>query len=319
MRNNILQSLFLMLLVVFATKTRAQIDTSSHGTEVKLRILGIAQDGGSPHIGCRKACCKDLFNHPELRRNVTAIGLTDSKTKKKFIFECTPDFPVQAKMLHRITNFSETEMPDGILLTHAHIGHYAGLMFLGREALNAKNVPVYAMPRMKDFLERNGPWSQLVKLQNIDIRTLTAGEKSILSPSISVTPLKVPHRDEFSETVGFVIQGPSKKVLFIPDIDKWEKWELDISSIIGTVDYAFVDGTFFDGEEINSRNIKEIPHPFVTESMELWQNLPEREKQKVYFIHFNHTNPLLNPESEAASIVRKNGFHVATQDLELKL
>ena len=128
--------------------------------------------------------------------------------------------------------FAEKETPDGIFLTHAHIGHYTGLMYLGKEAMNSSNVPVYAMPRMKTFLEENGPWSQLAKAQNIALQEMQADSSISLTANLTVTPILVPHRDEFSETVGYIISGPAKKALFIPDIDKWEKWDLDIIQMI---------------------------------------------------------------------------------------
>jgi pyrroloquinoline quinone biosynthesis protein B len=213
-------------------------------------------------------------------------------------------------MLRQFSN-SENELPDGIFLTHAHIGHYTGLMYLGKEATNADRIPVYTMPRMKDFLENNGPWSQLVTNNNIDLVLLENNLKLEITPNVAVIPFRVPHRDEYSETVGYKIIGPNKTALFIPDIDKWEMWDTDISEAISQVDYAFLDATFFDGEEINSRDISEIPHPFIIESMYRFQDLPTSEKNKIYFIHFNHTNPMLDRESEAYQTVLKNGFNVA--------
>ena len=164
---------------------------------------------------------------------------------------------------------------------------------------------------MKIFLEQNGPWSQLVNMQNISITELTHGQTMQLTPNIKVTPMLVPHRDEFSETVGFKIWGPNKNALFIPDIDKWSKWERPIVEEISKVDYAFLDATFYDEAEIGYRDISEIPHPFIVESMDLFKELPANEKSKIYFIHLNHTNPVLNPESPQSKLVIKNGFNVA--------
>ena len=103
------------------------------------------------------------------------------------------------------------------------MGHYAGLIHLGRESANTKKTPVYAMSRMAQFLRSNGPWSQLVDLENISIQARSKQYRQFLvSPRLTVTPLVVPHRDEFSETVGFLIEGQSKRALYIPDIDKWD-------------------------------------------------------------------------------------------------
>ena len=184
-------------------------------------------------------------------------------------------------------------------------------MYLGKEALGAKNLPIYAMPRMKSYLETNGPWSQLVSQNNIFLSRLKKDSSVILSSNFSITPFTVPHRDEYSETVGYKIKGPNKTALFIPDINKWSIWEKRIIDEIAMVDYAFIDATFYDGNEINTRKISEIPHPFVIESMELFKGLPASEKSKIYFIHFNHTNPLLNPQSKQSKNVIKQGFKIA--------
>ncbi|MES2279758.1 MAG: MBL fold metallo-hydrolase [Bacteroidota bacterium] len=278
---------------------------------VTLIVLGTIQDGGSPHIGCNKSCCRDLFLHPDYRRKVVSLGVIDPQNRQTWLFEATPDMPAQAKMLKNAAGFQQKETPDGIFVTHAHIGHYTGLMYLGKEAMNSKAVPAYAMPRMKTFLENNGPWNQLVNLNNIAIQALQNEQQVVLSSNVKVTPIIVPHRDELSETVGYRIEGPNKKILFIPDINKWALWNKDIAREIATVDYAFVDGTFYSGDEIQTRNIAEIPHPFIIESMQLLSGLPAREKGKVYFIHFNHTNPVINPKSKEALTVLRNGFHIA--------
>ncbi|MGB5819896.1 MAG: MBL fold metallo-hydrolase [Saonia sp.] len=279
--------------------------------EPSLIVLGTVQDAGSPHIGCKKECCSTLFEHPDERRKIVSLGLVDPKRNTYYLFEATPDMPKQLKILKKRSAADAKETPDGIFLTHAHIGHYTGLMYLGKEAMNAKSVPVYAMPVMKTFLETNGPWSQLVINKNIAIQKMSDNALIDLTSNIKVIPFTVPHRDEYSETVGYTILGPNKKALFIPDIDKWEKWNRNIADEISKVDYAFIDATFYDAAEINNRSISEIPHPFIIESMALFANLPTQEKDKIYFIHLNHTNPALNPESEQARQILKNGFHIA--------
>jgi len=262
-----------------------KVDTKqSKITATSLIVLGTIQDAGSPQIACKKECCKSLFINPDKNRKVVSLGVIDPDNHKKFIFEATPDIISQLKMLKKYAN-SNQESPDGIFLTHAHIGHYTGLMYLGKEAQNSDSIKVYAMPKMKKFLEENGPWSQLVSNKNIDITELSNLHEIQLTSNLKVIPMLVPHRDEFSETVGYKIIGPNKTALFIPDIDKWEKWETDIIAIIKQVDYAFLDATFYDGVEINNRDISEIPHPFIIETMDKLKDLANSEKKKIYFIH----------------------------------
>ncbi|MEY4134982.1 MAG: hypothetical protein RL386_1332 [Bacteroidota bacterium] len=291
----------LFFIILSAAALRAQ----------RLVVLGTVQDAGSPHIGCTKGCCKALFKKPDPGRKVVSLGLIDEKHGKAFLIEATPDITAQVEALKARALFPGEGVPDGILLTHAHIGHYSGLMYLGREALGARQVPVFAMPRMRTYLENNGPWSQLAGLGNIALQNLKDGEELILTPDLKVTPFLVPHRDEFSETVGFRIAGKFRTAIFLPDIDKWEKWGSDITALLSSVDYAFLDATFFDAAEIGYRDIREIPHPFVVESMALFKGLPPQEKAKIRFIHFNHTNPLLDARSRASRQVRKMGFKVS--------
>lgn len=279
--------------------------------QVSLIILGTVQDAGSPHVGCTKICCENLFLEPNDARKVVSLGIVDSDYKKKYLFEATPDISKQIKALKNYDVSIDGEIPDGIFLTHAHIGHYSGLMYLGKEAMNSKAVPVFTMPKMKSFLEDNGPWSQLVNNNNITLKEISETTELRLTPHLTITPFTVPHRDEYSETVGFTISGPNKKVLFIPDIDKWNRWDISIIESISQVDLAFIDATFYDGEELENRDITKIPHPFVIESMALFKDLSPIEKAKIYFIHLNHTNPLLDKKSEAYKKVLKNGFHVA--------
>lgn len=296
----------------------SQIYLSVSSQNIKLIVLGTAQDAGSPQIACIKECCSNLSNQEKAERLVVSLGLIDDTNDKSYLFEATPDMVEQFQLLQKVSNKSKPT-PDAIFLSHAHIGHYTGLMYLGRESMNAKMLPIYSMPKMQDFLSNNQPWKQLIDLNNIDLHTLENEKAIVFSEQLSITPILVPHRDELSETVGYKIIGPNKSALFIPDIDKWEKWNKDIVEEIKIVDYAFLDATFFDGDEIKARDISEIPHPFVIESMKLFSSMPKEEKAKVYFIHFNHTNRLLKEDSEATMIVKENGFQIARKGMEFSL
>ena len=276
-----------------------------------LKILGVVQDGGMPHLGNNKTCCENIKQD----KYVTSLMLMNNENNESFLFDASPDIN---KQLNFMGDRIKKDL-KGIFLTHAHIGHYTGLMYFGREALNSKLVNVYAMPRMKKFLEENGPWSQLVSLQNISIIELNNESKISIDSNVIVQPVEVPHRAEFSETVGYKIYGPNKTALFIPDIDKWYLWEKSIIDEIKQVDYAIIDATFYDSKEVNYRDVSEIPHPFVTESMDLFDSIDIKEKNKIYFIHLNHTNPLINKDSDQYKLVRSKGYNVAEEGMKLNL
>ncbi len=278
-------------------------------------VLGTAQDAGYPQIGCDKECCKKYWDKKIGKQKVSCFALFDPSTNQKWIFDATPDLTEQ---LHEADVLQKGDL-SGIFLTHAHIGHYTGLMYLGREALNAKEIPVYAMPRMNDYLKNNGPWSQLISLKNIQLQKINADSTIKLTDNISVTPFLVPHRDEFSETVGYSIKTENGSVLFIPDIDKWQKWDKDIRQMVKKHDYLFLDGTFYKDGELTGRNMSEVPHPFVQESIELFKGMSSIEKQKIWFIHFNHTNPLINKSSTEYKEVKSKGFNIAFEGSRITL
>ena len=285
---------------------------------VSLVVLGVAQDAGYPQINCYKPHCMAGWQESSNKRLATSLGLIDHKAKDKFLFEATPDIKEQLYRLHKLAPDNQYKL-SGIFLTHGHMGHYTGLMHLGREAAGTKSVAVYVMPRMAEYLSTNGPWSQLVSLKNIQLKQLADNQSSKLNDSIKIVPMLVPHRDEYTETVGYKIYGPNKTALFIPDIDKWNKWSKNIIELIKDVDYALLDGTFFANGELPNRDMNEVPHPFVEESMELFSKMNKTDKQKVIFIHFNHTNPLLIKESDAQQLVRKKGFRFATEGMKISL
>lgn len=291
-----------------------------HGKEIQepyLYVLGVGQDAGYPQAGCYKTHCLPGWNDASLRRGATSLGLVNPKSNNKYLFEATPNLPAQLFALEQQAP-SERYSLDGVFLTHAHIGHYAGLMFFGHEAMGASKVPVYSMPRMQSFLKTNGPWSQLVSYENIELRPLE-DQRPVGLGALKVTPFLVPHRDEFSETVGYRIDGPSKVAIFIPDINKWSKWDIDLASLVESVDYALIDATFFGDGELPGRDMSKVPHPLVTETMALLNGLETKQKNKVWFIHMNHTNPLLNAKSEEAALVRSKGFNIAVEGLRLPL
>jgi len=274
---------------------------------VRAIVLGIAQDGGVPHIGCRQKLCEAARRDHSLRQRVASLGLVDDTVGRRFIVDATPDLPSQLVSLNAGRVVEDRHRPvDGILLTHAHIGHYSGLMFLGREVLGAKAVPVHVTPRMARFLRGNDPWRQLVSLGHIQLREIAPGRELTLTPSLRVTFVPVPHREELSDVMGIRVRGPNASLLYIPDVDKWERWDRDLAEEVAAVDTALLDGTFESAEEIPGRSMADIPHPLVGETVALLEGV----KSRVLFTHLNHTNRLLW-DVVAREALSARGFRVA--------
>jgi pyrroloquinoline quinone biosynthesis protein B len=277
---------------------------------VKVIVLGIAQDGGVPHLGCRQEIC--LTQHHFVSSLAVVTG--DSV----YLFDATPDLRAQHfALINKYPELARKNIFDGIFLTHAHMGHYTGLMFLGKESVSTNKVPVYCSAEMAHFLTVNAPWSLLVSNQNIKLHAFDSGKPVLLS-DLTVTPLAVPHRKEFTDTHGFLIKGPSKSLLFIPDIDSWEPVKDSLSAWLKTADYALLDGTFYSGNELPGRDIRLVPHPTIEASLQIFQSLlPFRAS--IFFIHLNHTNPLLDPDSPESRKFSSTSYHVAAEWQEFVL
>jgi len=305
-------------------------------------VLGTAQDNGLPHIGCDTGNCAAARRDPSRRRLVTSLMLCDPRSGKRWLFDCTPDVGEELERARglpksRATPAVEaaTRPPpfDRMFLTHAHMGHYGGLLQLGREALAVKEIPTFVTPRFAKFLRDNDPWKLMVVEQRIVLHELTPGVPVELAPDLHVDCFRVPHRDEFSDTVGFLIHGPHRTLAYLPDIDKWEKWESSsresspdavpnataepthaeptrVESLIERVDVALLDGCFYADGELSGRSMKEVPHPFIAESIERFRTLAPEQRGKVFFTHLNHTNPAADPDSDATRAVDAAGMHV---------
>lgn len=304
-----IRPILLALLVTPATFAQAP----SAPQQPYVVVLGIAQDGGYPQAGTKES---PAWDDPALRRLASCLALVDPASGKRWMLEATPDFREQLHRLDVLAPHPAIPGLEGIFLTHGHMGHYTGLIHLGQEAIGAKKVPVWAMPRMERFLRSNGPWDLLVRLENIALRPLVANQPVDLGAGLTVTPIPVPHRDEYTETVAFIIRGPRRAVLFLPDIDKWERLDEAggrIEDLIAQVDVAYLDGTFYADGEIPGRNMAEIKHPFIAESLARLGKLPAAERRKVRFIHLNRSNPALDEQGPAAAAIAAAGFGVARE------
>ncbi|MFC2169638.1 MBL fold metallo-hydrolase [Acidobacteriota bacterium] len=303
-------------------KPVSAIQPSLEETDVLVKVLGTAQDGGFPAIGCYCKNCRQARLNPDLSRLISSLAIFDLKEEKSYLIDATPDIRVQAKIIHEwkpIEKSGRQKAPDGIFLTHAHIGHYTGLMFYGYEAMSAYKLPVYCSSNMGSFLTSNGPWSQLVKLENVSLHTLFPGKKILLSPHLSLTAFKVPHRNEYSDTLGFVLSGKKRKLIYIPDIKSWEVWNRPITKEVAKVDIALLDGSFFSPEELPGRDLSKIGHPFIQTSLRVLGETVKKLKKDVYFTHLNHSNLAHDPKGKAIKEIEQNGCKLASDGMEFFL
>lgn len=284
-----------------------------------LFVLGTAQDGGRPHLGCERACCASM-RHAGRADRPACLGIHDRTSGALLLVEATPAIEAQVAQLHELAGAKgRGRKPiDALLVTHAHVGHYLGLAHLGREVASVDDVPAFVTPRMATFLRTNGPWSQLVALDQVDVREIELGATFEPLPGLSVEAIAVPHRDEFSDTVAFKIRGERRTVLFVPDVDGWDRHEGLLERLMDGVDVAYVDGTFYDGRELPGRDWREIPHPPIVDTMRRLAEHARAHPGSVRFLHWNHTNPLLVDE-RLRSDLEERGFALAHERERVEL
>ncbi len=291
-----------------------------------VEILGVAQDAGVPQAACASANCEAARRDPRLRRYATSLVLVTA-SGETYLFEATPDLRPQLDRVIELGRASGRadqgrKLLDGIFLTHAHMGHYTGLLHLGFEAAHSQDVPLFASEEMVAFLNANQPWRQLIDLGNVVPRAVALGGSTRLAGGIEVRAFAVPHRDELSDTVAWRIAGPHRTILFMPDCDPWSRWQergFALAPMLEGVDLFLADATFYSGDELPGRDLSKIGHPLVQSSLELFREDVSSGKLRVAFIHFNHSNPLLAPDSAESAVVRDAGFEVAHRGLRLSL
>lgn len=305
-----------------ATATQAPDTRPPAISGPQIRVLGTAQDGGLPHAACTCPRCEAARTDPARRRLVASIAIVLPDRGEAYLVDATPDIRPQLHALRDVgptaTGRTDRRPVDGVFISHAHLGHYTGLAFLGFEAIHTDEVPVYATPAMAGFLRKNAPWDQLVRLENITLKELAPGVQRTLG-AVSVTPIKVPHRDEYADTVGYRLRGPTRTVLYVPDTDPWGKWPAPVTDALQGVDTAILDGTFFSADELPGRDLSRIGHPLIVDTMDLLEDRVKSGTLAVYFTHLNHSNPALEPTSEARTTIEARGFHLLEDGQTLAL
>lgn len=275
-------------------------------------VLGMMQDAGLPHAGCRCARCLAAFAEPARAGRAASLALVDSREMpaRVWLLDATPDIKWQ---LNHLAGFlgphprraTRLRQPDGIFLTHGHMGHVGGLPQFGPEGMAAESLPVYSSPGLAEVIRGSAVWRPVAA--NLTWRSLAAGEAVRLAPSLTVTPLAVPHRDEWDAgTFAFRIEGPSRSLLYVPDIDRWELWPA-ARAAVAAVDVALVDATFFSREELGGR--PPVAHPLVPDTLAYFG----ADAARLVLIHLNHTNPVLDKDSEERAFVLRSGATIAYQ------
>lgn len=267
---------------------------------MRVKVLGSAQDGGVPHLGCGCGRCRGAREDRNLQRSPASVKVYDEEKEVNYLFDVSPDIRFQVG----------DEFIDGIFVSHAHLGHLTGLLYLGTEAFNADRVPVYCSEKVDRFLHENPPYRLLMDRDNVETNVFADGEVVDVM-GIEVTPFEVVNKGYVpTDTHAFTIQSDRTTLFYVTDVDRWAEETLDA---IRAADIAIIDGCFWSAEEVE--RYQHVPHPPMEDSI---ADLAGFDTD-IYFTHMNHTNPVLDPDSPEREMVEENGFRVVDDGMEIEL
>lgn len=262
---------------------------------MKVTILGSGQDGGLPQVGARHRHDRRA-REGDLPERTAASVLVETEGAR-LLLDAGPDLRVQW--------WPYEGLPDAIALTHAHMGHYSGLVHLGQESADAEGIVCLVTEAMNRFLRGNEPWASLVDSGAL---TPVPGRRHRWA-GMTVQLVPVPHRSELTDTAAISVDG---RLLYVPDIDDWNGWP-DARATIARHELAIVDGTFWSPDEIE--RAEDVPHPPVPETLRLVEGV----RTRVVLTHLNHTNPLCDPTSPEARRVADAGMEIASDGMVIDL
>ncbi len=80
-----------------------------------------------------------------------------------------------------------------------------------------------------------------------------------------------------------------------------------------------LDGTFYSADELPGRDMSEIPHPLITETVSRLESIVEKGETRIIFTHLNHSNLVLDADGHLLRDLRERGFDVAEDGMEFTL
>ena len=286
------------------------------GVFVEVTVLGNAQDGGYPQVGCMKECCAKARVDSTLSRMPVSLGLK-GKDGSTHMIEASRMMSEQFSLWSSLGSLDWP--PSSFSLTHAHLGHIDGLGLLGREAMGLSGIKVHCSESVSSLIQKTPSWEIMMNQGVIELNTWNPTEP--FEPSegcgFTITAIPIPHRSELSDNHALIIRGEERSLLFMPDQDSWSETLVEDQDILEwlrsmDIDIAFIDGTFWDHSEISHRDVAEIPHPTVVDTLSRLGKKGDSAPE-IHFTHLNHTNPLLDNGSLQSEELVSMGWEICKQ------
>ena len=296
-------------------------------------VLGSGSNGGVPQWDC---CCKNCTQArtiPGQSRTRSSVSVSVGGTQL-VLFDATPDIKFQLEM-NRLTPKPD-EAKNGrqcrieaVFLTHGHGDHIIGVS----EFSTGKGfaIPVYAPPDLIEFMfgsrDRSNFFGNIGRLAMDYVDPIGLKEEKIVEPlpGLKISGFKIEHTDRLddgshfpSSTYGYEIQTDEARFVYTPDIGSLSD---EVLTRIEGADLFMLDASFWWNDELSrisglAKTSYDLGHVPVEESVEI---LRGKGIGRVIYTHLNHTNPLMDPEHPATSILEKRGFETAFDGMRIKV
>ncbi|MCS5531247.1 MAG: MBL fold metallo-hydrolase [Candidatus Poseidoniales archaeon] len=285
-----------------------------------LTLLGTGQDGGVPQAGCGCDNCSAAFENAARARFPVSLGVQDLDGGMHLI-EATRALPEQLRLWANACSLDNPVRPDSVLLTHAHLGHIEGIGQFGREAMGCQNIGLVVSDSVASVLQSRNLMQPFTRID----RNNSGASPMLEQGGIRFEFIPVPHRDDSSDTHAILIAGGKNRVLFLPDHDDWKQ----TLELVGHskprewfdslgLTHILLDATFWNGDELPSRDMTEVPHPTVEETISRLEDYTD-EGPEIILIHLNHTNPLNDPNSPQSRLIEVAGLSIGTRGWSIEL
>jgi pyrroloquinoline quinone biosynthesis protein B len=300
---------------------------------MRIQVLGVAAGGGFPQWNCAcdlcARCRRGEGPEPTTHAGIAVRGdggggwwLANATPDVLAQIEAHPDlWPGPAARSTPITS---------VVLTDAEFDHTIGLLLLREGA----SLDVWATPAVLDILHDDFPVRRLVeRYASFHWRELTPGEPAEVVPGVDVTPLAIsdrcprfsrePERPDAVVALRIEDRSSGGSALWSPQVGAWTD---EIRDAVAGVDVAFVDGTFWVGDELSgagagTRGAAAMGHLPLSgpDGLAAHYAATGGDGVRRLLAHINNTNPILDPASPERAELAALGIEIAPSGTSLDL
>lgn len=297
---------------------------------MKIRVLGSGAGGGLPQWNCNCKNCKNCRLGLIEKRTQSSLAVS-MNNKKWILINSSPEFTFQINDL--LTDYNHetairSKMINDVILMDSQMDHITGLLSMREN----RRLNLYCNENTYDEIYNKFNILEILSYY-LDIKHTPINENRSFKvesiPEIEFIPIYLDSKPPpFSENrekpikgnnLGLIIKEVDKEqyIFYAPGISNIDE---KIANIVKKSKFSLIDGTFWHNEELidmqiskkDSKSMGHIPNQELIKIVNKYELF-----DKIYLIHINNTNPILNPESEECKKIEEARIKISYDKLEL--